>query len=88
MIKRIIDKQTNLFIRDDFDFNEETEIALEVEPSQGLYKPKWNGIEWVEGMAQEEIDLLKANAIPREQPLELRNRADIDYLSIMTGVDL
>lgn len=85
-MKRIIDKQTNLFIRDDFDFNEETEIALEVEPSQGFYLPKWNGIEWVEGMSQGDIDLLKNVVVV--QPLELRNRADIDYLSIMTGVDL
>ena len=58
-MKRIIDKETNLFIRDDFTFDEETEIGLEVEPSQGLYKPKWNGEAWEEGMAQEEIDLLK-----------------------------
>ena len=86
MIYRIIDKQTNLFIRDDFECIEETEIALEVEPSQGLYLPKWSGTEWIEGMAQEEIDLLKNVVV--EQPLELRNRADIDYLSIMTGVDL
>lgn len=85
-MKRIIDKQTNLFIRDDFDFNEETEIALDVEPSQGLYLPKWNSTEWIEGMAQEDIDLLKNVAV--EQPLELRNRADIDYIAIMTGVDL
>ena len=49
MIKRIIDKQTKLFIRDDFDFDEETEIGLEVEPAQGFYWPKWNGTEWVEG---------------------------------------
>ena len=63
MIYRIIDKQTNLFIRDDFEFNEETEIALDVPPSQGLYLPKWNGTEWVEGMAQEEIDLLKNVAV-------------------------
>ena len=46
---RIIDNQTKLFLRDDFDFNPETEIGLEVEPSQGLYTPKWNGTEWVEG---------------------------------------
>ena len=46
---KIIDKQTKKFIRDDFDFNEETEIGLEVEPTQGLYWPKWNGTEWVEG---------------------------------------
>ena len=36
MILRIIDKKTKLFIRDDFIFDEETELGLAVEPSQGL----------------------------------------------------
>ena len=66
MILRIIDKQTKLFIRDDFTFNEETEIGLYVEPAQGLYKPKWNGESWEEGATQEYIDSLKAQAEPQE----------------------
>ena len=49
MILRIIDKQTKLFLRDDFDYNSETEIGLDVEPAQGFYLPRWNGAEWVEG---------------------------------------
>ena len=57
MILRIIDKQTNLFLRDDFTFDRETEIGLNVEPSQGLMQPKWQCetvddteiCEWVEG---------------------------------------
>lgn len=75
MIKRIIDKQTNLFIRDDFAFNPKTEIGLDVEPTQGLYKPKWNGIEWVEGATQEYIDSLKAQVEPQEPSLEERVQA-------------
>ena len=69
---RIIDKQTKLFIRDDFTFNLETELGLKTEPAQGLYKPKWASEiteyeegnitvidgEWVEGATQEEIDEL------------------------------
>ena len=69
---RIINKQTQYFIRDDFTFDHETEIGLDVEPAQGLYKPKWSGElsedeegnitvgegEWVEGATQEEIDEL------------------------------
>lgn len=47
MILRIIDKQTHLFLRDDFKFDEETEIGLDVEPSQGLYIPKWDGTQWI-----------------------------------------
>ena len=86
MIKRIIEKQTNIFIRDDFEFNPETEIGLDVEPSQGLYLPKWNGESWEEGATQEYIDSLKSE--PQELPLEVKNRADIDYLAVMTGVNL
>ena len=54
MILRIIDKETSLFIRDDFTFDEETEIGLEVAPAQGLYAPKWDGTQWIEtGQAPE-----------------------------------
>lgn len=67
---RIINKQTQYFIRDDFTYDPETEIGLDVEPAQGLYKPKWSGEitedeegnltvsqdgEWVEGATEEEI---------------------------------
>ncbi len=49
MILRIIDKDTKLFLRDDFTFDEATELGLAVEPSQGLLTiPKWNGSEWIE----------------------------------------
>ena len=54
MILRIIDKETQLFIRDDFNFDEETEIGLDVTPAQGLYVPKWDGEKWIEtGQAPE-----------------------------------
>ena len=66
---RIIDKKTKFFIRDDFTYDPETGIGLEVEPAQGLFKPKWSGEisedeegnitvgegEWVEGATPEEI---------------------------------
>ena len=69
---RIIDKQTQLFIRDDFSYNEETEIGLEVEPSQGLCQPRWNGEAWEEGATQEYIDSLKSRAEPPEPTAEER----------------
>ena len=47
-VLRVIDKETQLFIRDDFTYNPETEIGLDVEPAQGLYAPKWDGTQWVE----------------------------------------
>ena len=62
MILRVIDKKTNLFLRDDFSYDGETEIGLNVTPSQGLYRPKWNGETWVEGMPQAEIDAIKSVA--------------------------
>jgi len=72
-MKRIIDKQTNLFIRDDFTFDESIEIGLYVEPAQGLYQPKWNGESWEEGATQEYIDSLKPQ--PQEPSLEERIQA-------------
>ena len=51
---RIIDKETHLFIRDDFTFDYETEIGLDVTPTRGLYAPKWDGTQWIEtGQAPE-----------------------------------
>lgn len=72
MIARIIDKQTNVFIRDDFALDEATEIGLEVEASQGLYLPKWDfELEtWVEGATQEYIDSLKSEVPTQSLSLE------------------
>ena len=69
---RIINKQ-GLFIRDDFTFDEETEIGLDVQPSQGLYQPKWNFElnQWEESATQEYIDSLKQPTI-EEVPLDVR----------------
>lgn len=72
-MKRIIDKQTQLFIRDDFTFDELNEIGLDVEASQGLYLPKWDGTQWIEGASQEYIDSLQTPpADPINQSLEQR----------------
>lgn len=81
MVKRIIDKQTNLFIRDDFTFDPLTEIGLEVEPSQGFYIPKWNGEEWEEGATQEYIDSLKAQAEP-QAPTEAERLEALEMLMV------
>ena len=72
-MKRIIDRETNLFLRDDFTFDEKTEIGLDVEASQGLYQPKWNFElkQWVEGASQEYIDSLK-QPIEEVKPIEER----------------
>ena len=81
MILRIIDKETKNFLRDDFHFNPETEIALTAPPSQGLYIPKWNGEAWEEGATQEYIDSLKAQAEPQE-PTESERLEVLEMLMV------
>lgn len=46
-IYRITDLN-GIFLRDDFTHDPETEIALDVTPAQGLYRPKWDGAQWIE----------------------------------------
>ena len=92
-MKRIINKQ-GLFIRDDFTFDEETEIGLEVEPSQGLYIPKWNFElnQWEESATQEYIDSLKQpivlepNLEERITNVEQEQEIIITVLSDIMGV--
>lgn len=79
MIKRIIDKETKLFVRDDFDFDTETEIGLEVEPSLGMYHPKWNGEKWEEGATQEYIDSLKPQP---QEPTESERLEALEMLMV------
>ena len=59
-MKRIFDKD-GMFLRDDTQWNE-NEVALDIEPNNdlGLYQPKWDGKEWVEGAIE----------IPTQQPSE------------------
>ena len=63
---RIINKQTGVFLRDDFTFDENTEIGLQVEPAQGFYLPKWDGMKWVEGLTKEEIEALSIEIVPEK----------------------
>ena len=53
-----IDLETGLMIDavSPYEFGED---IIETPCLTPFYKPQWNGTEWVEGMAQEEIDLLK-----------------------------
>ena len=83
MLLRIIDKKTNLFIRDGFTYDEDLEFGLNTEPAQGFHKPKWSGEitedeegnvtvgEWVEGATQEELDEL-TKPQPHEPTIEER----------------
>ena len=42
MLKRIIDKETQMWLRDDFIFDEDTEQAIDTICPDGFNKPKWN----------------------------------------------
>ena len=84
-MKRIINKQTGMFLRDDFTFDIETEIGLEVTPAQGFYHPKWDGEKWIEGLMEAEILAIKNQSVEvateqqitlEQQVTELQNQLD------------
>ncbi len=68
------------FLRDDFTFDPETEVGLDVEPAQGLYEPKWDGEKWVDGATQEYI-----NGIIAQQPAEPTAEGKITALEAKEG---
>lgn len=49
---------------------------------QGFYHPKWNGIEWIEGLSEEEITELN-KPIPQEPTLEERLQMAEDTIMFM-----
>ena len=67
---RIYNKETGLFLRDDFTFDETTESAYEGDIQGGFYLPRFDGTEWVEGMTAEQIQAIKDAAIPAGPTLE------------------
>lgn len=73
-MKRIIDKN-GYFIRDDFSFDDETEIGLDVEASQGLYQPRYDfGLnQWVESASQEYIESLTPQESIEDLKLQLES---------------
>lgn len=79
MILRIIDKKTGIFLRDDFSCDAETETAIDVEPAQGFYLPKWDGAKWIEGKPPEEIAASEPDANDK-------NAVVIDMLTKATTV--
>jgi hypothetical protein len=48
---KVFDEQGNCL-------EELAENTIVTEIPEGLYRPKWTGIEWIEDMSQEEIDIL------------------------------
>lgn len=67
MLKEVYEIDENGFIFEIYvkDLNEEDnhleELAkniITIQPPNGLYRAKWTGTEWVEGMSQDEINIL------------------------------
>ena len=90
---RVVEKETGLFIRDDFEFDDSLEVGIDCEPSQGLYLPKYDFItsSWCESATQEYIDSLKPPI--EEVPLDVRvakieqeQEQIVDVLAEMLGV--
>lgn len=83
---RIIDKTTMIFLRDDFNFDEEKEIGLGTEPAQGLYRPKWDGNKWIEDMTTQEIEALKNQAQELSNEEVLKRKVD-EFETKMKTID-
>ncbi len=60
---------------------------VETRCPNSLYRPKWTGTEWIETMTEAEY-IATLPEVENEPTIEERNRADIEYLSVMTGVSL
>ena len=65
---RIID-QNRYFLKDDF-VEELTPTTIETPCTEGFYKPKWNGTEWIEGLTTDEINAIK-NVVQPKTEMEL-----------------
>lgn len=60
--------------------------CIEIQPPQGLYRAKWTGSEWIEDMAQEEIDRFKNQPRPKTQLEILQETVDmlvLDNLGVL-----
>lgn len=88
--------ENGLFVRDillDENPNPDRFIDVEDFPYEGgLFHPKFDGEKWVEGKSKEEVENIRKTIeeqYRRKPPTEEEQmRADIDYIAIMTGVDL
>lgn len=61
--------------------------CVEVVPPTGLYKLKWNGTSWVEGMAQSDIDAIKNTPVPTNPIDDIKKQqADLTFQLMLAGV--
>lgn len=65
--------------------------CVEVKPVNGLYKHKWNGKEWVEGLPVEEVEEIKNRPAPlssKEENEQLKKRVEEAENAILILMDL
>lgn len=56
-----------------------------VDKLSGLFKPKWDGTKWIETMPLNDVEIIRnTNVLSIEQ----QNKADIQYIALMMGVEL
>lgn len=65
------------------DEDETPSDCIETPCPDGFYKPKWSGSEWVEGLTQSEIDVIKAS-----EPTNIRAEAVAEMESATTVASL
>ena len=85
MIYRIINKTTKEFLRDDFTFNPDTEIAFAIEPPRGMYKPilDIDTKTWSEGSTDEELATIATNkATALEKATAITYLSNTNYVAI------
>lgn len=66
--------------------NEVPEYLVTTKPPEGLYKPRWTGTEWVEGITQEEFDELDNQPRGKTQLEILQETVDRLVLDSLEGI--
>lgn len=96
MLMRKIDRATGLFIEDvaldvrPLPEEADPDTLLIATPCpDGFYRPRWDAEQelWEEGATPEEITILSAPPKPAPTQEQI-NAANIEYLAMMTGVEL
>jgi len=82
-MRKVLRIENGFFVEDVILKDEEyTPIdCIETLCPDGFYKPKWNGIAWVEGLSQSEIDIIKNVPIPKTELEILKETIDMLVLS-------
>ncbi len=78
----IVDKYVADFNNQGISIEEFPENVITVSLPNGLYRPKWNGTNWVEDMSQEEINELKNQPQPITQEQRI---SDLELLVLQLG---